>query len=387
MKVSDPECYRYVDLEKANNGWATLTPIGQVTVTHAGYILVYIDNQSIGNDVWFDNVHLEHYTSQVLEEDMYYPFGLTISQDAGVVSTAQPYKYNSKELQTEFGLQYYDYGARMYNSQIGRWNNIDQTADNRLWLTPYNFVQNNPILRIDPDGNTDDIVFTGTDNKEIRIETQGEQDYGYRVPVALGTNRTLDLGLKGVNPNNLAYGYTVAGNLDVAGIGGGEFGGEITVAQFSNPNYKNYNYVFAGYHSSVSLGAQFGTSASAGLSLFVAFNTSAKDVLPSSFAGKSFAAGYSMDIKHIAGGGLSFSTFSSTKDPKKDGWKGVSIGLNAGVGEMANTGSLSLQNSTTTLLNGEKKTSDRSLMDKTTNSLAPIQSAFVQYGLQHLKDK
>ncbi|HET8572399.1 MAG TPA: RHS repeat-associated core domain-containing protein [Edaphocola sp.] len=125
---------------------------GQVTVTQAGYILVYIDNQSIGNDVWFDNVHLEHYTGQVLEEDMYYPFGLTLSQDAGVVNTAQPYKYNSKELQTEFGLQYYDYGARMYNSQIGRWNGIDPLAEKFRHESPFNYAGNNPVINIDVEG-------------------------------------------------------------------------------------------------------------------------------------------------------------------------------------------------------------------------------------------
>ncbi|WP_353744520.1 hypothetical protein, partial [Algoriphagus sp.] len=32
---------------------------------------------------------------------------------------------------------------------------VDPLADQRSWVSPYNFVQNNPLNRIDPDGRLD----------------------------------------------------------------------------------------------------------------------------------------------------------------------------------------------------------------------------------------
>ena len=85
---------------------------------------------------------------EIVEVNNYYPFGLLHNYTA-TTQNAYQYKYNGKELQ-ETGM--YDYGARFYMPDIGRWGVVDPLVEQyRRWST-YNYAVNNPIRFIDPDG-------------------------------------------------------------------------------------------------------------------------------------------------------------------------------------------------------------------------------------------
>ena len=94
---------------------------------------------------------------EIVSNNTYYPFGMLFDHNTQAVSeNAYKYKYNGKELQ-ETGM--YDYGARFYMPDIGRWGTQDPHQESYLCHSPYNYVGNNPIMRIDPDGR--DWYYTG----------------------------------------------------------------------------------------------------------------------------------------------------------------------------------------------------------------------------------
>lgn len=117
---------------------------------------------------------------EIVEINNYYPFGLLHNYTA-TTQNAYQYKYNGKELQ-ESGM--YDYGARMYMADIGRWGVVDPLAEKNRRFTPYNYAVNNPIRFIDPDGRSENdwIKRTGQSNWEYRSDitsAQQAKDAGY----------------------------------------------------------------------------------------------------------------------------------------------------------------------------------------------------------------
>ncbi|WP_158605983.1 DUF6443 domain-containing protein [Taibaiella sp. KBW10] len=124
--------------------------VSPAVATEPGYVVVYVDNRSIGTDVWFDNVQVSHYSGQVLEEDHYYPFGLAITDNAA--GNSQPYKYQGIELEKNFGLETYETFYRGLDPQLGRFNQLDPKAEVDLSLSPYVSMRNNPASYTDPMG-------------------------------------------------------------------------------------------------------------------------------------------------------------------------------------------------------------------------------------------
>jgi RHS repeat-associated protein len=94
-------------------------------------------------------------------------------------SPAQKYKDNGKE-HIANGLDMYDYSlsrpsdesARWYDPCIGRWGQVDPMAEKYPNYSPYNYVGNNPIRFVDPDGRApEDIIIIGSKEYQEKIIT------------------------------------------------------------------------------------------------------------------------------------------------------------------------------------------------------------------------
>jgi RHS repeat-associated protein len=89
-----------------------------------------------------------------IKPDNYYPFG-SLMPGRSFNANGYRFGFNGKEKDDEIDNvtgSKLDFGARIYDSRLGRWLSIDPLAAKYPSLSAYNFVANNPIIYIDPDG-------------------------------------------------------------------------------------------------------------------------------------------------------------------------------------------------------------------------------------------
>ena len=164
------------------------------------YIFNYTDHTSTPLSTGLGNIRLKYTAhpqtgeTQPLEENHYYPFGLThdgyqphhdiigfdgSSANVTIIPTSpnvgDPYKYKfgGKEYQEEFDINFYDFGARNYDAALGRWMNVDPLAEQMRRHSPYNFAFDNPIYFIDPDGMAPKPFWA----REHLLDTYGFKDF------------------------------------------------------------------------------------------------------------------------------------------------------------------------------------------------------------------
>lgn len=189
------------------------------------------------SDIDFDN-SIEP-LSEVLQEVNYYPFGLEHSYISSelpqLIGEEGMYKFNGKDVQSEFNLNWMDFGARMYDPSVGRWWVMDPVSSWAADITPYRFGFNNPLSYLDPNG------FWESSNNGKKLSTSDQADIERFISFlqfeneALGNEANIDQVVnfvKGeIDPNTL--GASSNGGALVTGINITNFSGKWNPQQSS----------------------------------------------------------------------------------------------------------------------------------------------------------
>jgi len=203
-----PENSTAVRVSQSGSGAAPLVLPANIKAPKNGYAYIYVSNEN-DQAIYFDNLQVVHNRGRIIEEDHYYAFGLKI---AGISSnklgndTYEGYLqnknlYNDKELIDEADLDWYDYGYRNYDAQIGRFPQLDPLTDDYPELTPYQYAGDEPIANVDVDG-LEPLPTVTVTAYISRSATQGANltSAGLRAAIT-ASNAVTRIGLDGLNVN------------------------------------------------------------------------------------------------------------------------------------------------------------------------------------------
>ncbi len=132
------------------------------------------------------------YSNMEIDDIMYFTRALSASEIANMYSNTSC-DFDSKSIAYRYAFQgqerddevkgagnSYDFGARMYDSRLGRWLSIDPLFKKYPGLSTYNYAGNSPIMNGDSDGREIIIKFILRDNKTGEyLLSEGQIQYKY----------------------------------------------------------------------------------------------------------------------------------------------------------------------------------------------------------------
>ncbi|HEY1047202.1 MAG TPA: RHS repeat-associated core domain-containing protein, partial [Bacteroidia bacterium] len=116
-------------------------------------VLVVVSDKKIPRSI--GGVTVDYFEPELINICDYYSFGGIIkSRSWSDPNFKYKYSFNGKEKDDEFNVVSgsYDFGARIYDSRLGRWLSMDPMSDDFVDESPYLFSYNNPIMFMDNDG-------------------------------------------------------------------------------------------------------------------------------------------------------------------------------------------------------------------------------------------
>jgi RHS repeat-associated protein len=121
---------------------------------HLGNVLAVVSDKKLSYSIAGDSTDFSQ--PEIVSANDYYAFGMYMG---GRSWSSDEYRFgfNSKEKDDEtFGIEgnEYDFGARIYNSRLGRWLSMDKFALKYPFASPYNFSLNSPVMVKDVGGDS-----------------------------------------------------------------------------------------------------------------------------------------------------------------------------------------------------------------------------------------
>jgi RHS repeat-associated protein len=203
---------------------------------------------------------MDNDTYYIKEQKDFYPFGKE-HENPDLITSTNRWGFSGKEKQTIRDLGYLDFGARMLETEIGRWFVIDPLAEKYYSVSPYAYCLNNPVKFIDPDGRIVRIAnnYAGAMENIARIAATsiGSQVMSHLI----GRNETYTLNStfwttsSVYNSNNRYINYVGNPWYSELPVDGGAFNSMIAMGHETFHAFDHSNYVFnsanAGYSTNI----------------------------------------------------------------------------------------------------------------------------------------
>jgi RHS repeat-associated protein len=181
----------------------SLIPLATTIKLHkSGFLYIWVSNETPGWNVFFDNMCAQTFSGPMVEENHYYPFGLTmagISDKALKSSYAEnKYRFVGQLYDDDLGWDTYQFKFRTQDPQLGRFWQIDPLASKYAYNSTYAYAENRPIDGIDLEGKeflravgelaTGNVFGAGTAFAEWYLNTKASTNEAMAASGRLATN-------------------------------------------------------------------------------------------------------------------------------------------------------------------------------------------------------
>ncbi len=132
----------------------------------------YFSNVNYSNNISISSSWITDADGNVNQYLAYMPFGEQLVDQRATGHDIR-FKFTGKERDAETGMDYF--GARYYSSDLSVWLSVDPLADKYPSLSPYMYTAGNPVMLVDPDGDSLNVSNLDVGQQDILIADLNSQ--------------------------------------------------------------------------------------------------------------------------------------------------------------------------------------------------------------------